>query len=235
MSTWPGDVPRPPDAAEPAAFVQVPARVWYARDVHLVARDLLGTYLTARSPEGDVTVRITEVEAYGGDADPGSHAFRGRTARNAVMFAEPGRLYVYRHLGLHHCLNIVAEPTGSAAAVLLRAGEIVEGSALAWARRERVGVVDSERQLARGPARLAVCLGLDRDSNGADVTEAGGSVVLHRHETAVQPAHASGPRVGVSGAGGEGNRFPWRYWLTNERTVSAYRPAYPPPTSVDAT
>lgn len=234
MSSWPGDVPRPPGGAEPAAFVAVPARVWYARDVNLVARDLLGAYVTARSPQGDVTIRITEVEAYGGADDPGSHAYRGRTARNAVMFAEPGRLYVYRHLGLHHCLNVVAEPTGSPAAVLLRAGEVVDGAELAWARREKVGVVDSHRQLARGPARLAVCLGLDRDDNGADVTEAGGAVVLHRHESAVQPAHSSGPRVGVSGAGGEGNRFPWRYWLTDERTVSAYRPAYPPPTSVDA-
>ena len=79
----------------------VPARVWFARPVHAVARDLLGAYLTARSPEGDVTLRITEVEAYGGADDPGSHAFRGRTARNAVMFAEPGRLYVYR-LSLIH-------------------------------------------------------------------------------------------------------------------------------------
>jgi DNA-3-methyladenine glycosylase len=234
VSTRPGDTPRSPAAAEPPAFVAVPARVWYARDVNLVARDLLGSYLTARSRAGDVTVRITEVEAYGGATDPGSHAFRGRTARNAVMFAEPGRLYVYRHLGLHHCVNIVAEPTGSPAAVLLRAGEIVEGADLARARREHVGVVDSDRQLARGPARLAVCLGLDRDHNGADVTEAGGDVVLHRHETTVQPSLASGPRVGVSGAGGEGNRFAWRYWLTGERTVSAYRPAYPPPTSIDA-
>ncbi|MDM7831959.1 DNA-3-methyladenine glycosylase [Cellulomonas edaphi] len=213
----------------------MPARVWYARDVQVVARDLLGSYITARSPQGGVTVRVTEVEAYGGAADPGSHAYRGRTARNAVMFAEPGRLYVYRHLGLHHCLNVVAEPTGSPAAVLLRAGEVVDGAELAWARREEAGVVDSHRQLARGPARLAVCLGLDRDANGSDLTEPGGAVVLHRRETAVQPAHASGPRVGVSGVGGEGTRFPWRYWLTNEPTVSAYRPAYPRPTSVDAT
>lgn len=222
-----------PDAADPRALVAVPARVWFSREVHAVARDLLGSYLTSRSPDGDVTLRITEVEAYGGADDPGSHAFRGRTSRNAVMFAEPGRLYVYRHLGLHHCLNIVAEPTGRPAAVLLRAGEIVEGTDLAWRRRESVGVVDSERQLARGPARLAVALGLDLRANGADVTEAGGDVVLHRHQVVVQPTHKSGPRVGVSGSGGEGSRFPWRYWLTDERTVSAYRPAYRAPASVD--
>jgi len=234
VSIQPGQAPRLPGAASPAAIVGVPARVWYARDVHVVARDLLGTYLTSRAADGDVTVRITEVEAYAGEQDPGSHAYRGRTARNAVMFAEPGRLYVYRHLGLHHCINVVTEPTGTPSAVLLRAGEVVEGAELAWARRERVGVVDSHRQLARGPARLAVSLGLDLDDNGSDLTEAGGHVVLHRHENRVQPSHASGPRVGVSGVGGEGGRFPWRYWLTDERTVSAYRPAYRPPTSVDA-
>ncbi|WP_246117364.1 DNA-3-methyladenine glycosylase [Cellulomonas composti] len=212
-------------------FVTVPARVWYSRDVHAVARDLLGAYLTTSSAEGDVTVRLTEVEAYGGADDPGSHAFRGRTARNAVMFSEPGRLYVYRHLGLHHCLNVVVQPTGSPAAVLLRAGEVVDGAELAWVRRERVGVVDSHRQLARGPARLAVALGLDLDANGTDLTEAGGPVVLHRHEGHAISTHASGPRVGVSGGGGDGARYPWRYWLTDERTVSAYRPAYRPPTS----
>ena len=80
----------------------VPAHVWYARSAPAVAVDLLGAWITTRSPEGDVTVRITEVEAYGGADDPGSHAFRGRSARNDAMFAEPGRLYVYRHLGLHY-------------------------------------------------------------------------------------------------------------------------------------
>ena len=213
----------------------VPARTWYARDVMAVAHDLLGSFLTARSAEGDVTVRVTEVEAYGGDDDPGSHAFRGLTARNAAMFAEPGRLYVYRHLGLHHCLNVVAEPTGRAAAVLLRAGEVVQGADLAWRRRESAGVVDNRRQLARGPARLAVCLGLDLDANGADLTEPGGAVVLRRRDPAgVLPAIATGPRVGVSGPGGDGLRHPWRLWLTNEPTVSAYRPAYRSPTSADA-
>ena len=137
MSTSPVNSPEPPDASDPRAFLVVPARVWYSREVHAVARDLLGALLTTRSPEGDVTLRITEVEAYAGAEDPGSHAYRGRTSRNAVMFAEPGRLYVYRHLGLHHCLNIVAEPTGSPAAVLLRAGEIVDGVDLAWQRRMR--------------------------------------------------------------------------------------------------
>lgn len=213
----------------------LPARTWYAREVLDVAHDLLGAFLTARSDEGEVTVRVTEVEAYGGADDPGSHAFRGRTARNAAMFAEPGRLYVYRHLGLHHCLNVVAEPAGSPAAVLLRAGEVVAGADLAWARRSSSGVVDSHRQLARGPARLAVCLGLDLRANGADLTELGGAVELRKRDAlSVLPPVATGPRVGVSGAGGDGRRHPWRMWLTDERTVSAYRPAYRSPASPDA-
>ncbi|HEY0186068.1 MAG TPA: DNA-3-methyladenine glycosylase [Cellulomonas sp.] len=229
MRTQPAGDALPADAALPTGMV--PARVWFARPVLAVAADLLGAHLTVRSAQGDVTVRITEVEAYGGTDDPGSHAHRGRTARNSAMFAEPGRLYVYRHLGLHHCLNVVTAPAGEASAVLLRAGEVVEGAALARARREQVGVVETERQIARGPARLAVALGLDVEANGADLTEAGGRIVLHRDLDARVPAHASGPRVGVGGTGGDAGRFPWRFWLTGEPTVSAYRPAYRRPAS----
>jgi len=207
------------------------SREWYARDVHEVARDLLGAFLTARSPEGDVTVRITEVEAYAGPADPGSHAYRGRTVRNAVMFDEPGHLYVYRHLGLHHCMNVVTGPSGVASAVLLRAGEVLDGQDLAWRRRTRRGVVGTARDLARGPARLTVCLGIDLSAYGVDLADPDGAIVLHASSSGpVEPR--TGPRVGVSGAGGEAERFPWRYWLPDEPTVSAYRPAYRRPASV---
>lgn len=215
---------------------QVPARVWYARPVLTVAPDLLGLLVTTVSAEGRVTVRLTEVEAYGGADDAGSHAHRGRNARNASMFAEPGRLYVYRHLGLHDCVNVVTEPTGSPSAVLLRAGEVVDGVELAWSRRARAGRVDSERQLARGPGRLATCLGLTLEDDGADVTEAGGRVVLHRR--ALEPARdsrvATGPRVGVGANDTGAARLPWRFWLTSDPTVSAYRPAYRSPASSGA-
>lgn len=209
----------------------VPARTWLGRPVLDVAPDLLGAYLTVRSAEGDVTLRITEVEAYDGEADPGSHAFRGRTPRNAVMFGEAGRLYVYRHLGLHHCVNVVTGRAGAASAVLLRAGEVVDGVDLARDRRLRSGVVDSDRQIARGPARLAVALGLDLDDYGADLTEPGGRVVLHRDPDAVVGARCTGPRVGVAGPGGDADRYPWRFWLAGEPTVSAFRPAYRRPAS----
>jgi len=203
---------------------QVPGRAWYARAVHQVARDLLGTYLTRRTPEGDVTLRLTEVEAYDGEHDPGSHAFRGRTERNRTMFGEPGRLYVYRHLGLHHCVNVVCGPPGTASAVLLRAGEVVSGVELAMRRRLAVGVCDSERQIARGPARLTVALAIDRSDDAADVTDSEGDVVLHQPVDPLPRTIATGPRVGVSGEGGRGDLYPWRSWLVDEPTVSAYRP-----------
>ncbi|NMR20559.1 DNA-3-methyladenine glycosylase [Cellulomonas fimi] len=212
--------PRSPERTAP------PPREWYGRDALSVARDLLGAYLTTDDDEGRVTLRLTEVEAYQGARDPASHAYRGRTARNAAMFAEAGHLYVYRHLGLHHCVNVVCGPTGEAAAVLLRAGEIVAGAELARERRTRSGVAADDVQLARGPARLAVALGLDLRRYGADVTRAGGAVVVHRGPDPAPPAVGTGPRVGVSGPGADAELFPWRLWLPGEPTVSAYRPGY---------
>ncbi|KZM36873.1 DNA-3-methyladenine glycosylase [Oerskovia enterophila] len=213
-----------PDPGEPA--LDVPARGWFARSSLEVARDLLGSSITHRTPEGVVTVRLTEVEAYDGERDPGSHAFRGRSERNRAMYGEPGHLYVYRHLGLHHCVNVVCGPLGQASAVLLRAGEVTDGAELARARRLAVGVCDSDRQIARGPARLAVALGLDLDHYGLDVTDVAGDVVVHRDTRTLRPAIATGPRVGVSGDGGDASVYPWRLWLTGDPTVSAYRPAY---------
>ncbi|MEL7976276.1 DNA-3-methyladenine glycosylase [Isoptericola sp. F-RaC21] len=203
----------------------VPAREWFARDVHRVAPDLLGALLTRRTPDGVVTVRITEVEAYAGEADPGSHAYRGETARNRTMFGEPGHVYVYRHLGLHHCMNVVCSPPGEASAVLLRAGEVVEGVELARARRAAAGVTRSDVDLARGPARLTVALAIDRDDDGTDVTDPGGDLVLRVPPADRSRQVASGPRVGVSGDGGRADLFPWRVWLDGDPTVSAYRAA----------
>ncbi len=129
--------------------------------VHEVAPLLLGSVLS----HGGVAVRITEVEAYGAADDPGSHAHRGRTPRNSVMFGPAGRLYVYFTYGMHHCANVVCGPEGDAAAVLLRAGEVVSGLELARVRRPGSG----DRDLARGPARLCTALDLDLTSNGADL------------------------------------------------------------------
>lgn len=197
-----------------------------ARPALEVAPTLLGAHLTTRRPDGVVRLRVTEVEAYEGALDPGSHAFRGQTARNAVMFGPAGHLYVYRHLGLHHCVNLVCGPPGTASAVLLRAGEVVDGEEVALARRRAAGVCRTPVDLARGPARLAVALALDRSDDGADVV-GGGAAVRLEPATSGPPAGAvaSGPRVGVSGAGGAAEAFPWRFWLAGDATVSAYRRA----------
>ena len=145
-------------------------------DVLDVAPRLLDGVLRHRTPDGVVAVRITEVEAYDGPGDPGSHAHNGRTARNAVMFGPPGHLYVYFTYGMHHCCNVVVGDEGSPSAVLLRAGEVVEGVDLARARRG-----STDRDLARGPARLCEALGLDLSHNGVDLTA--GTVTLAPPET----------------------------------------------------
>ncbi len=132
------DVPVPPagSAAGQSAAAVLP-RGFFARPAPEVAPDLLGCVLRHDAPDGAVAVMITEVEAYAGSADAASHAFRGRTARNAVMFGEPGHAYVYFTYGMHFCVNLVCLPAGTASAVLLRAGRVIEGAALAARRRGR--------------------------------------------------------------------------------------------------
>ncbi len=181
-----------------------------------VAPALLGAVLRL----GDVAVRLTEVEAYAGADDPGSHAYRGRTARNDVMFGPPGRLYVYFTYGMHHCANVVCGPEGRAGAVLLRAGEVVAGRSVARSRRPGA----RDRDLARGPARLCVALGIGPEHGGADLSL--GPVLLGAGAEALPSSMVStGPRVGLRDAADR----PWRFWLTGDPTVSAYRPARPLP------
>lgn len=183
-------------------------------DAVAVAPRLLGWTLTSRSPEGVVSVRLTEVEAYRGEADPASHAYRGRTPRNAVMFGEAGYLYVYRSHGIHWCANIVTGHEGVASAVLLRGGNVVEGEPVAQLRRgERVTTAG----LARGPGNLGQALGLSLDDNGADLLD-DGRLSLSPGERGEQGI-ARGPRVGVS----VGHEVEWRWWLAGDATVSAYR------------
>lgn len=182
-----------------------------------MARDLLGAHLVA----GDVTLRLTEVEAYHGPADPGSHGYRGVTPRTEVMFGAPGRLYVYRSYGIHWCCNIVCGAKGECAAVLVRAGEVVAGHDVVADRRPGV----TERDLARGPGRLTKALGITGEHDGAPLVGRGAPFALYASSEAV-PDHLvrTGPRVGVSGPGGDGAVYPWRYWIDGERTVSVYRP-----------
>lgn len=193
------------------------------RDALAAAPFLLGATLSVLGPTTAVSVRLTEVEAYLGEHDPGSHAFRGRTARNSSMFEAGGRIYVYSIYGMHHCANIVCGPAGSASAVLLRAGEVTRGVEAARARRPRA---QRDTDLARGPARLCTALGLTREDDGALLGEAGGRARLALPKEPVAPAMIRrGPRTGVTGPGGDGGAYPWRFWIDGDPTVSAYRAA----------
>ena len=222
------------DGSVPDGWVPDPSstpapRAWFRREALDVARDLLGSLLVRRTSEGTVAIRITEVEAYRGSEDPASHAFRGPTARNAVMFGDAGHLYVYRHLGLHHCANVVAGEVGLAQAVLLRAGEVVTGGDLARARRLAAGVCRTDRDLARGPARLTVAAALTRADDGADVVgqaavgPGGVGVVVLPGPRLPDAAVARGPRVGVAGAGEWAAGLPYRFWVAGDPHVSEYR------------
>lgn len=187
-----------------------------AVDVEDAAVRLLGCVVESVTPEGPVAVRLVEVEAYRGADDPASHSFRGRTPRNAVMFGPPGHLYVYFVYGMHFCANVSCQPDGEAAAVLLRAGEVVSDPLVARIRRP---TARRDAELARGPARLASLVGLGREHNGVDVTSPASPVRL-RAGKPVDPALVRrGPRVGVAAA----VETPWRFWIAGSPAVSAYR------------
>ena len=171
--------------------------------------------LNAVLRHGDVAVRLTEVEAYDGANDPASHAFRGRTARNAVMFGEPGHAYVYFTYGMHFCVNLVCGEPGRASAVLLRAGEVIAGVESARLRRP----AGPDRDLARGPARLTRALDVDRALDGADVCDPRSRLRVMPGDAVPADRVRSGPRVGISAAAD----VPWRWWIDGDPTVSAYR------------
>ncbi|MGX4655286.1 DNA-3-methyladenine glycosylase [Micromonospora sp. SCSIO 07396] len=184
-----------------------------AAEVAETARTLLGWELAG----GGVRVRLTEVEAYAGTGeDPASHAHRGPTPRTTVMFGPAGHAYTYFVFGMHWCLNIVCGRDGEAAAVLVRAGEVVDGLPTARARRGDV----ADRDLARGPARLAVALDVTASANGTCVLDGSGPLLLSPPTRPVVRAEVSaGPRVGVAAA----HDVPWRFWITGDPTVSPYR------------
>ena len=180
-------------------------------DPEAAARALLGATLHGRG----VSARIVEVEAYAGLDDPASHAFRGETARTAVMFGPPGHLYAYFVYGLHTCLNVATGPDGRASAVLLRAAEVLTGHEIAAARRPSAR---RPADFARGPANLALALGITLADGGTDL-RGGGEVRLQLHEPVSEVA--VGPRVGVTAAAD----VRWRLWVPGSSAVSDYRRA----------
>jgi DNA-3-methyladenine glycosylase len=185
-----------------------------------VAPELLGCVLEHETAAGLVAVEITEVEAYAGAADPASHAYRGRTQRNAVMFGPPGYAYVYFTYGMHFCVNLVCLPAGTAEAVLLRAGTVIAGEELA---RERRASSRRPADLASGPARLCVALDIDRSLDGADVCSQASALRVRITTARSERKISHGPRVGVS----TGADVPWRFWLDGSPSVSKYRAHVP--------
>ncbi len=176
----------------------------FARLATEVAPDLLGHVLARRLEDGGVLrARIVETEAYEQD-DPASHAYRGRTPRVGVMFGPPGHLYVYFTYGMHHCMNVVTGPNGTASAVLLRAAQPLEGLDRMSTRRRTDRVLD----LCRGPARLAQAFDVDRDLDGADLVR-GSEIWIERDPAAGAASIRSGPRVGIRA----GTDRPWRFWI----------------------
>jgi len=195
------------------------ARDFYARDTLTVARELLGQRLVRYRRGQQLVGRIVEVEAYVGQGDQACHASRGRTARNAVMFGPPGYAYVYFIYGMHHCFNVVTEPDGTAAAVLIRALEPLEGiEAMRANRKGRQGA-----ELTNGPAKLCYALDIDRALNGADLVL--GQRIWLEDDRAVDDARvSSGPRIGVRGDE-RALMVPWRLWIRDHSYVSRVRSA----------
>ena len=215
-----------------------------AEPAPIAAPALLGATIAGRG----VALRITEVEAYSGPTDPGSHGHRGMTERNRHLFGPPGTLYAYRSYGIHTCVNVVSGPAGTSSGSLLRGAEVVEGLDVARARR---GSTVADVALARGPGNLGGALGavLGQD-DGTSLLDGSGPFVLtlapglEARLASAGPAHvidellsetlagppagaavpriSRGPRTGVGGIAG-GARYPWRFWLTGDPTVSTYR------------
>jgi DNA-3-methyladenine glycosylase len=161
---------------------------------------LLGAHLVSTiGGDGQVRVRISEVEAYKGSDDPASHAFRGRTRRNGSMFERPGTLYVYRSYGIHWCANVAAGPEGVGWGILFRGGEVIDGLGVARARRGR------EDELANGPGKLAQALGIDHSHNGSYLLDV--SSPLRLEPGSPPDLVMATPRVGISQA----RDRPWRF------------------------
>lgn len=182
-------------------------RSFFERDSLSVARDLIGCAFVHRIDNTRLAVRLVEVEAYRGDIDPGSHGYRGMTPRTEVMFGPPGRLYVYFTYGMHYCANIVCGPPGVCEAVLLRAGEPIEG--IDEIRARRPGIPD--RLLAAGPARLAVALGIGKDENGASLLRGGEFWLVEDDETELWRSKEIAETVRVGLGLGKGDDLPWRF------------------------
>jgi len=199
------------------------ARRFYARPPEVVARALLGRLLVREAREGRRVGRIVEVEAYGGNRDPASHAYRGPTPRNRTMFGRPGSAYIYVSYGIHHCLNVVTGVAGKPSAVLIRAFEPIAGLPLmeqggqGTGRRRDPGPVRDPLHLARGPGLVTRALGLTLEHDGVDLTC--GLLWLSAAAPPRGVRIACGPRIGIRRAVSRR----WRFYFPGHPSVSGPR------------
>ncbi|MGH9065283.1 MAG: DNA-3-methyladenine glycosylase [Acidimicrobiales bacterium] len=219
---------RPRAPAAPLAPALVPPlapipRSFYGRDSLDVAPELLNILVVA----GERVGRIVEVEAYRGEEDPASHAYRGMTGRNATMFGPPGHLYVYLSYGMHWCANVVCGADGLARAVLLRAVAPVAGVEAMRAARP---AARRDRDLGNGPGKLGQALGLTRDHDGADLVTGDRGIRLASDGTPPPRRPERGNRVGISA----GTEHRWRWWVAGDPNVSRPPRPAPGPGTVDA-
>ena len=195
-------------------------RSFYLRPTLRVARELLGKYLVRQNGDQRLVGRIVETEAYRGEKDPASHAYRGMTKRNEVMFRKGGHLYVYFTYGMHFCANVVTGRVGKGRAVLLRAIEPVAGIEAMRKRRTRSLAGRSDVNLTNGPAKLCEALGIARRQNGVDLL---GSEIWIAENRTVVPRIRRGvsSRIGVT----EGRKHKWRFYVMGNPFVSKGKPA----------
>ncbi|AFC99414.1 DNA-3-methyladenine glycosylase (3mg) [Methanocella conradii HZ254] len=191
-------------------------RGFYDRDTIEVAKELLGKVLVREAPAGRMAIKIVETEAYVGPHDKACHASKGMTERNRVMFGEPGHAYVYFIYGMYHCLNIVTEREGYPAAVLIRAGEPLEGVDAMWSMRKKARKMED---LASGPGRLCMAMDIDRSLNGVDMCKKGPLYVEDGKAESFDIVSCR--RVGVEYAG-EYRDKPWRFYIRDSPSVSVF-------------
>lgn len=205
-----------PGGAAPPGTKRI-KRSLLAADPVLVAPELLGKVIR----RGPLSARIVEVEAYRGAEDAASHAFRGKTARNEIMFGPPGHLYVYFTYGMHFCANVVCWPEGKAGAVLLRALAPLSGLEEMAARRFPAGEGAPWRpeSLCSGPAKLCQALAIDRSANGFDLVTGAGGISLLDDGTPPPAQPRIGPRIGLAKTSPARDE-PWRFWVPGEANVS---------------
>lgn len=187
----------------------------------IVAPQLLGAVLR----HGPVAVQLTEVEAYLGEADPASHAYKGLTPRCATMFGPPSHLYVYASYGIHRAGNLVCSPDGTAGGVLLRGARVLAGMDVV---RERRGTKPVDEALARGPGNLGSAMGFDLNLNGLEVGQVEepfdldqpvSDNALYLHEGDSVPEFRVGPRIGIT----KNADAPLRFWIPGDKTVTTPR------------